>query len=230
VLRRALVAFGLVLIAASAADARSWSWLGVRIRDLAEQEMEELASKHGMREGFGVVIVDVLEDTPAARAGLKRGDVVVAVGERPVTDTRLLQRLIGATPAGVDAEVTVLRPEGRRRVGVRLVTMPRGVAGERVAAEYGFVMRDPDGEPGSETRRAASGTPAVGVVVRGSSAEKAGLEVGDVILQVGEQPVLSREAAREALAESDPARPLPLAVRRGEQRLMLSVPAARSAP
>ena len=60
----ALVVFALV---ASAADARPWSWLGVRIRDLSEQEMEEIATRHGIREGFGVVIVEVIADTPAAR-------------------------------------------------------------------------------------------------------------------------------------------------------------------
>src|SRR5439155_13074299 len=49
----ALLALAL-LLAGGVVEARPWSWLGVRIRDLAEQEMEELAAKHGIREGFGV--------------------------------------------------------------------------------------------------------------------------------------------------------------------------------
>src|SRR3989442_7089345 len=85
---------------ATAADVRQWSWLGVRIRDLSEQEMEEIAARHGIREGFGVVIVEVIEGAPAARAGLKNGDIVVAFGKRPVTETRLLQRLRGPAPTG----------------------------------------------------------------------------------------------------------------------------------
>ena len=43
----------------------AWGWLGVRIRDLSEQEMEEISQKYGLREGFGVVIVDVMKETPA---------------------------------------------------------------------------------------------------------------------------------------------------------------------
>ena len=43
---------------------KSWGWLGVRIRDLSEQEMEEISQKHGLREGFGVVIVEVMKETP----------------------------------------------------------------------------------------------------------------------------------------------------------------------
>ena len=61
---------------------------------MSEQEMDEIAERHGIGEGFGVVIVDVMEDTPAARAGMRPGDIVVAFEGRPVTDTRLLQRLI----------------------------------------------------------------------------------------------------------------------------------------
>ena len=54
VVTRALVALLLTLVLAGAADARSWSWLGVRIRDLSEQEMDDLSSRHGLAEGFGV--------------------------------------------------------------------------------------------------------------------------------------------------------------------------------
>jgi len=85
----------LALATASAADVRQWSWLGVRIRDLSEQEMEEIAARHGIREGFGVVIVEVIEGAPASSAGLKSGDIVVAFGKRPVTETRMLQ---GSSP------------------------------------------------------------------------------------------------------------------------------------
>src|SRR5207244_3444139 len=82
---------------------------------LSEQEMDDLAVRHGIREGFGAVIVDVLEETPAARAGLKSGDIVVAFNDRPVTETRLLQRLIASAAPDSDVRLVVLRRgEGRR--------------------------------------------------------------------------------------------------------------------
>jgi len=222
--RAALTALAVLLVTAALGEARAWSWLGVRIRDLSEQEMEEIASRHGIREGFGVVIVEVIADTPAARAGLKNGDIVVAFGERPIVETRLLQRLIAAAPTDKDTLLTVLRPDGRRALKVRLTTMPLGVAGERVAAEFGFSLQDP-GQPGELTAtRAAGSTPTVGIVARGSAAEKAGLEVGDVILQVGDRAVLSRDAAREAMAEGGADRPLRLTLRRGERQVSLTVP------
>ncbi len=206
---------------ASAAGAKSWSWLGVRIRDLSEQEMEDIAAKHGIREGFGVVVVEVLEGAPAATAGLRTGDVVVAFDERPVTETRELQRMIAAAPAGEESRLTVLRAEGRRRVAVRLVAMPRAILGERVAAEFGFIVREPDG-PGAG-RREGTVVPAITAVLRGSPAEKAGLEAGDVVLQVNEQAVVSREAVREALADASQERPLRLTVRRGGSHLSVTL-------
>ena len=223
--RWAAVLVLVLLLAGGIAEARSWSWLGVRIRDLSEQEMDELSSKHGIREGFGVVVVDVMEGTPAARAGLKSGDIVVSFDDRPVTETRELQRMIARGPVEREARLTVLRPEGRRALSVRLVQMPRAVAGERVAAEYGFILREPDGpQPELGGRRpAGSAAPVVSLVVKDSAAARAGLEVGDVILQVEETAVVTRDAAREALADLTPEKALRLTVRRDNRRLPLEI-------
>jgi S1-C subfamily serine protease len=215
----------LLLVGAPLAEARGWSWLGVRIRDLSETEMDDLAKQHGIREGFGVVVVEVMEGTPAQRAGLKNGDVVVAVDDRPVTETRTLQRLIASGPVEREARLTVLRPGGRRTLPVRLVPMPRTVAGERVAAEFGFVLREPD--PQAEAaRRPGSMAPTVTLVVRGSAADRAGLVNGDVILQINDTAVVTRDAAREALADLAPEQPFKLTVRRGGRLEALEVPAA----
>lgn len=221
---RVLLAAGLAALLVSEADARSWSWLGVRVRDLSEQEMEELTARHGLREGFGVVIVEVMDDTPAAKAGLKNGDIVVAFEDRPVVETRMLQRLIAAAPADRDARLTVLRAEGRHLVSVRLTSMPRPFAGDRIAAEFGFVVRDSGGAEGPD-QAPPSAAPAVGVVLQRSPAAKAGLETGDVILRVNERAVVTREAVREALADAGTDRPLRLTVRRAERLVVVELPA-----
>lgn len=219
----------LFLVVATGADARPPSWLGVRIRDLSEQEMDELSVRHGIREGFGVVIVDVMEDTPAKKAGLKSGDIVVAFEDRPVVETRMLQQLIAAATPEAESRLTVLRPEGRRLVSVRLAPMPRAVVGQRIASEFGFLLRD------VETLAQMSGqpsepSPSVTAVIPGSAAEKGGLEVGDVILRVNAETVATREALGEAMADASADRPLRLLVRRGPARLSLTLPAAAGTP
>jgi serine protease Do len=190
----------------------------VRIRDLSEHEMEDLAVRHGIREGFGVLVIEVIADTPAAAAGLRNGDVVVAFEDRPVVETRLLQQLIAAAPVERDVRLTILRPEGRRAVPVRLVAMPREVAGERIAAEFGFVLREAEAQPELGARRPPGASPSVSGVLRGSAAERGGLEVGDVLLQVNDHSVLTRDAARLALADVSVDLPLRLTVRRGDSQ------------
>ena len=223
--RLALAVCILLALVGDAVAARPWAWLGVRIRDLSEQEMDELAVRHGIKEGFGVVIVDVLDETPAARAGLKSGEIVVAFNGRPVTETRLLMRLIAT--AGPESEVRLVvlrRGEGRRAVPVRLMPMPREVAGERVAALFGFALREPlQGDELTAVR-----TPVVAAVEKGGAADRGGVKSGDVVLQVNEQPVISRDAARAALADAGPDRQLHLVVRRGDEREALTLDPAAS--
>ncbi|HEX9421229.1 MAG TPA: PDZ domain-containing protein [Methylomirabilota bacterium] len=221
-----LLALLLLLLPAPADPAsKAWGWLGVRIRDLSEQEMEEISQKHGLREGFGVMIVEVMKETPAEASGLKNGDLVVAFRERPVVDTRTLQRLVASTSAGETVPLTVLRRDdaGRRRVTVRVGLMPDTVAADRIAAEFGFLVRDPDAQDNGGTARLSDGPPTVAAVVRRSSAEAAGLEVGDVLVEVNGHPVLTLSAAREALLASPLERPLPLVVKRDSERLALTL-------
>ena len=221
---RLLVSVLALLVTAGAVEAGPWSWLGVRIRDMSEQEMDELAGRHGIGEGFGVVIVDVMEDTPASRAGMRPGDIVVAFEGRPVTDTRLLQRLIARAPVDGDVRLTILRKDGRKAVPVRLMAMPRPVAGERVAAEFGFVLREAEA-PAGQAAPPPPSAPAVTFIARGSVAEKAGLEVGDVIVRVNDLAVVTRDAAREALGDLGLERPLKLTVRRAGEPVSLTLPA-----
>lgn len=224
---RVLVVVLALMLAGEAWAARPWAWLGVRIRDLSEAETDEISKRHGIREGFGVVIVDVLAESPASRAGLKGGDIVVAFEGRPVTETRLLQRLIAGAPPEREVKLVVLRQEGRQPVPVRLATMPRDVAGDRVAALFGFALREPPPVEGTSQPSGGSAVPFVAAVERGASAEKGGLRLGDVILQVGERPTVSREAAREALADATPEQPLRIIVRRNGDRVALTLPVAQ---
>ncbi len=225
-MRRGLAALLLalaVLVPAVAEAATRWGWLGVRIRDLSEQEMEEISQRFGLREGFGAVIVEVIKETPASAAGLRTGDLVVAFHDRPVVDSRSLQRAIASTSVGESVKLTVLRrEEGRHPVQVKVGAMPDAVAAERVAAEYGFLVRDPEGQPELGGAR-PSAAPSVAAILPRSRAERAGLQVGDVLTEVNGRPVVTLDAVREALLAVGPDGPLPLIVRRDQERVMVTL-------
>lgn len=227
--RAILAALALVLTCAAADAAPRWGWLGVRIRELSDQEVEEISKKFGLREGFGAVIVEVLKEAPAEMSGLQPGDVVVAVRGKPVVDTRTLQRFIAGASIGETLPITVLRRnEGRRPLSVRLGPMPDNVVAERVAAEYGFSLRDTEGQPEIGGSRPPAGPPSVGVVLPKSRAELGGLKSGDILVEIAGRPVDTVGAAREALMAIAPQDPLALVVLRGEARIPIALERARS--
>ena len=218
-----LVAGAVLVGGAGPGEAARWGWLGVRIRDLTEREMEEITVKQGLREGYGVVIADVLPDTPAAASSLKAGDVVVAIEGRPVVESRELQRIVGSAVAGQELTVVVLRPDGRRPIQVRVGAMPAEVVAERVAAEFGFLVRDP-GADGDVSRR-----PVVGLVAEGSAAARGGLEVDDRILGLNGADVLSLDDFRQRIQGLPLEQPLRLRVERKGEPVALELPAAHGA-
>jgi serine protease Do len=201
---------------------RSWAWLGVRIRDLSELEMDEISRRHGIREGYGVVIVSIFDDSPAGRSALRAGDIVVDFAGRPIVDARTFQRAVGTAPVERDLPLTVFRyGQGRQRVSVRLAAMPAELMGERVAAEFGFFIRDVMfEEPGAGDSAAT-----VGEVLPGSPAERGGLRTGDVIRELNGEPLRSFRHAAQALARVALDQPLRLRVgRTGDDPLLVTLP------
>ena len=212
----------LLLLPGGVTAGEQWGWLGVRIRDLTEQEMEDIARKVGVREGYGVLIAQVMKETPAESSGLREGDLVVAIDGRPIVETRALQRLVGATPAGRELGLVVLREQERRQVKVRVGVMPAEAVADRVAFEFGFFVRDL-----AEQRTAGAPeprTPVVAGVAERSSAAQGGLRAGDRILAVNDLEVETVEAFRrrvQGLYLRDPVR---LRVDREGESLMLTLP------
>jgi serine protease Do len=185
--------------------------------------MAEISTRHGIREGFGAMIVEVLRETPAESSGLRSGDLLVAVRDLPVVDTRALLRLIASAPVGETVSLTVLRPdEGRRRISVRLGAMPEPVVADRVAAEFGLFVREPEPQPEIGGAR-PSVVPSVSGVLPGSRAARAGVKVGDVLVEVNGRAVVTYEALRAALLSVPAEGPLPLVLRRDGERLSVTL-------
>jgi S1-C subfamily serine protease len=105
---------------------------------------------------------------------------------------------------------------------VRLGAMPGPVMAERIASEFGFLVRDREVRPerGDEP---PSGLPAVAAVLRGGAAEAAGLRAGDVLVEVNGRPVLTLEATRQALTSAAVEASLPLVVSRDGEQMSLVI-------
>jgi serine protease Do len=229
-LRRGLAVAALVLLVGPGAGAADrYGWLGVRIRDLSEAETEDLSVKLGVREGYGVMIQEILPDTPAQVAGLRAGDLVVSIEGHPVVESRTLQRVVGSTPAGRELRLTVLRDGRKREVRVRVGAMPGDVTADRVAAEFGFFIREPGDEPSAPgTARPARVLPIVADVAERSPAGRGGLRKDDRIRAINGVAVASLEAVRRVLQDVSLRDSLRLDVERAGEPQSLVLPPAQS--
>jgi serine protease Do len=175
-------------------------WLGVAIQDITD----ELAVSFGVREREGVLVADVMKGGPAEVAGLRAGDIIVELNGSKVREVPELQRRIANVPPGQSVTIGVVRDRTTQRLKVKVVEMPGEetvVAGVDGGPEgFGLQM-----EPLAPDAAERLGVPfseglLVTDVAGGGPAERAGLRRGDVILEVGRQPVRDPAALQRALA------------------------------
>jgi Do/DeqQ family serine protease len=93
-----------------------------RLRDLDEESAQEL----GLKGAEGVVVVEMLRGSPAARAGLRPGDVVIQIDGRPVTDSAQLRNDLAAVKVGGLLRLTVVRQGERLEISIRIAEDPNG--------------------------------------------------------------------------------------------------------
>jgi len=95
-------------------------WIGVEPRDLTPDIAETLR----LKVGSGVLITGVLQDGPASDGGIKPGDVVVKIGNKPVANTAELLNAVAALPPGTDAAIAVQRGDKAVDVKVKVAQRP----------------------------------------------------------------------------------------------------------
>ncbi len=164
--------------------------LGVQLQDLDS----DLAEAFGLNEQQGAVIVNVVEGSPAAKAGLKAGDLVVAVNGKPVRNASALRNQVGLLRIGDEVNLEVLRKGALGRNDRVRIT---AALSERLdQAASGSSLRNPRLE-GARFGEIPERSPAYGEVEgvlilevkRGSRAWQNGLREGDIVLSVNQVPV-----------------------------------------
>jgi serine protease Do len=185
----------------------SRAFLGVMIQPVTS----DLAKAFKLSQDEGALISDVNPGSPAERAGLKPGDVVVRVDDHAVSDARALRLMIGDMSPGKTVQLGVVRDGVERRYSVTLGEQPSdkgespkvigGVSSSRALDGVSLEALTPE-----SARQYGLTRNMKGVVARrvepDSAAAKAGLEAGDVILEVNRHPVTSTEDVNRYIHES----------------------------
>ena len=208
-------------------------YLGIEVLELERADAREV----GMDEVRGVRVLNVVSGGPAARAGVREGDVLLEVGGRPVDEPNQFQSRVAMYPPGAPVLLTLWRDGAERQLRTRLVDPrdpsleswfannpappvqarpePTEEVARSEAPDWGVQFRDLT----RSERRRFSGGAYVEAVQPGSAAELDGLPRGTVVVEVENRPVATAEEARLALARlARQDRPALLRVRRPDGR------------
>jgi S1-C subfamily serine protease len=188
--------------------------LGVTVQGVTS----DIAASMGLRTVKGALVSAVSEDSPAERAGIKRGDIILDINGQAVSDSNALRNQVSRLKPGTTTSVKLFRGGQERQVNVRLAELPRSARDESSTP----------GRPGTQGRLGLavapgpSGVEVTAVDPSGPAAE-AGIRVGDVLEEVNGAPVRSASDLRSAVGRVK-GKPSLVLVRRGDQTLYVAVP------
>jgi serine protease Do len=181
------------------------AYLGV----MSEGVTPALAKAFHEKEVGGALVAQVTPDSPAAHAGIEKGDIILSVNGKPVNDSAQLRMTISLMQPGSAVNLKLLRDGAEREISARLAEMPTETA--KAASEPDATQTGMDGvsvEDVSARSARQLGLPpeTSGVVVTGvdpaSQAAVNGLRRGDVILEVNRKPVRNTAEFEQALKHS----------------------------
>ncbi len=188
-------------------------WVGIAVQDLTP----DLAFHFGVEPGSGVVVSSVEEGSPADRAGIKPGQIIVRVEDEKVPTTTAFARHLRGLAAGDRLRLTLLSDGKQRRVVLELVALPNEVIDRFAWKALGVRVADAPGQSGVIVRE----------VRRGGPAAEIGMRPGDAITGLGGRPIANRDEFRRRLATFRNSHNVLLSVVRGRRLYRVTVPLAR---
>lgn len=190
-------------------------WLGVVIQKVTP----ELAKGFGLKESEGALVSDVVDNSPASKGDIRRGDVIVFFDEKPIKDMEQLPRTVAATEVGKRVKVGLIRDGKRMDVNVTIAEAAeegREAQGSAPDVEkyFGLVVQNITPEIARHLDLKDRRGVIVTDVQQGSAAEDADIRGGDIVKEINRKPVTNVADFREVLAKAKPREGVVMLVKR----------------
>jgi len=207
----------------------SRGWLGVLIQDVTR----DLAESFGMDQPMGALVAKVIDDSPAERAGIQVGDVIVGFNGKEVQRSSQLPPMVGAANIDHSAKVELLRNGERQTLEVNIGELPEeamqaaappqekeeGPTGQ----EQRFGLTVSDLTPEQRTELAVDKGGVYVEEVRPGVAAVAGIQSGDVILMLNNRPVDTAEGFLAQLGEISAGKSVAILIHRDDGARFLAL-------
>ena len=197
-------------------------WLGVVIQPVTPNMAQAL----GLPKDEGALVADVVQNGPAAKAGIKAGDVIVGWNGKPVKESDELPLLVSRTKPGTEAKITVIRDGKRKDIDVKvgeLQSKEEEQKGVETGGQLGLTVQPLTPDIAQQLGLSSTEGVVVTQVVPGSAADNAGLQTGDVIVQLGDHPVRDMRDYEKALRELPKNKPVLVRAKRGQATLFFAL-------
>ncbi len=203
-------------------------WLGVYIQRITP----DLAQSLGLSAPKGALVAEVLKNGPAREAGIKRGDVIVAYDGHPVDDSRSLPLMVGRTPIGKTATLKIIRNGKPMDLKVTIkpsqeaelasLESPSKQEPFGTASAFGLFVKDLNPELAKQMGLRERHGVVISSVKPGSSADDAGLQARDIILEVNRKKVGDVKSYQQAITAGK-GKILLLLVKRGDNTIYVAL-------
>jgi serine protease Do len=197
-------------------------WLGVSIQEVTP----ELAKSFGLKEKKGALVAQVISGSPAEKAGIEQGDVIVAFDGKEIADSKDLPRMVASTPVGKAVTLKLSRDGKTLDRQVKIGEMEGKAEAAKTPStkkSLGITVQDitPEIAKGLDLKKGA------GVVVTGvepgSPAADAGIRTGDVIREVNRKPVTDVQDFVQKIDKAKDQDNVLLFLQRGQNNLFAAV-------
>jgi serine protease Do len=200
-------------------------WLGVMIQPITP----EIAEGMKLSELKGALVADVSPGGPADKAGIRRGDVIVALNGKKVDTVSELTNSVGSVQPGTKEKLKVVRDGVEREVDVKIAELPENLGeGEEKSQEVseeklGLVVRGISPQIANRLNLAESRGVVVTNVGPGSMAQDAGFRPGDVIVEINKKSIENINDYNRAITKLEKGESTLFLVKRGENTIYLAV-------
>ncbi len=203
----------------------SYGWLGVMVQNMNQS----LAQSFGLHQPEGALIAQVIPNSPAAKAGLKPGDIILEYNHHQISDSGNLPPLVGATPVGTRIPLVILRDHQHVTLMITIAPLKETSRNQSVRSNLtqqggplGILLQNLTHE-----QRSRLGIQQGGVLIKGVKpggvAAKNGVEPGDVIIQFSGQLAQDSAQLSRLIRRAPVNQPIPVLILRNKMPLFITI-------